>query len=321
MIPSVKAGGYDGTYDYTYTYFNGFANPPQWETMPCGAIFIVSDGQISITGCDSCHGSVQADGNTVWYRPDPVGGIETAKCTGKINSDGTGGGDWVASGYGKWSVTRVSGGQGGLLNPVTLFSTIFGLTLGIIGLGSSISKGVVATRGSGARGLGIKGKPRKRPPRGPKAPYRKGPRVPWTGTQSEVDVARGVWRSPLPWTATQPDTPPHYQTDAFGYPITTEGAQPLSGKGASIAPPRGFEGERDIDPGRQRVTITPNEVKPSITQFPDDYDVTVNSNWTNNLEYSLIKSSHEFTIVFKDGSLPSGPHPHIHYWINRGPVP
>ncbi len=107
ILPAGASNEYDGTYDYSYTY--SWAGSQ--STMELGEVFIVQDGDISITGTSSFWGSVDSFGGVEFYGPSPMGG-ETATFTGVIDSDGVGSGSWrsPAGAHGSWYVTRVSGG-------------------------------------------------------------------------------------------------------------------------------------------------------------------------------------------------------------------
>ena len=110
ILPVEASSQFDGTYSYSYTY--------QWEsqvsTRDLGAVFIVSNGEISVSGTSSFYGSVDSSGYVEFSGPSPMGG-ETATFTGSI-SDGYGSGTWRASGsgaHGSWYLTLVGGGGGG----------------------------------------------------------------------------------------------------------------------------------------------------------------------------------------------------------------
>jgi hypothetical protein len=107
----VKASSqFDGTYSYSYTY--DWAG--SWSTRDLGDVFIVSNGQISMSGSSDFYGSVDSNGLVSFIGPSPLGG-EQATFSGSISSSGSGGGTWNApSGtHGNWNVTLVSGGGSG----------------------------------------------------------------------------------------------------------------------------------------------------------------------------------------------------------------
>lgn len=103
----VKASSqFDGTYSYSYTYdWSG-----SWSTRDLGDVFIVSNGEISMSGSSAFYGSVDSNGYVEFVGPSPMGG-EQATFSGSI-SGGSGGGTWSSpSGtHGNWNVTLVSGG-------------------------------------------------------------------------------------------------------------------------------------------------------------------------------------------------------------------
>jgi hypothetical protein len=102
----VKASQFDGTYSYSYTYdWSG-----SWSTMDLGDVFIVSNGEISMSGSSAFYGSVDSYGYVNFVGPSPLGG-EQATFSGSI-SGGSGGGTWSSpsGAHGDWNVTLVSGG-------------------------------------------------------------------------------------------------------------------------------------------------------------------------------------------------------------------
>lgn len=106
----VEASQFDGTYSYSYTYdWSG-----QWSTVNLGAVFIISNGQISMSGSSDFYGSVDSSGYVEFYGPSPLGG-EQATFSGTI-SGGSGSGSWTApsGANGNWDITLVSGGGGSI---------------------------------------------------------------------------------------------------------------------------------------------------------------------------------------------------------------
>jgi hypothetical protein len=104
----VKASSqFDGTYSYSYTY--DWAG--SWSTRDLGDVFIVSNGQISMSGSSAFYGSVDSSGYVQFIGPSPMGG-EQATFTGSI-SGGSGGGTWnsPSGANGNWNVNLVSGGS------------------------------------------------------------------------------------------------------------------------------------------------------------------------------------------------------------------
>lgn len=101
---------FDGTYSYSYTYdWSG-----QWTTMNLGAVFIVSNGQVSMSGSSDFYGSVDSSGYVEFYGPSPLGG-EQATFSGTI-SGGSGSGSWTtpSGANGNWDITFVGGGGGSI---------------------------------------------------------------------------------------------------------------------------------------------------------------------------------------------------------------
>jgi hypothetical protein len=228
----VKAGTFDGTYDYKYTV----RGPSGWETYTLHSGFIVSNGRIS-SNPSALSGTVDSSGNAYFTGPSPYGqGHGTAVYTGVIKSDGTGSGNYQDSTGlgGSWSVTRVSGGGGAfdlaqiILTIMSIFSPIgelFGLsggTAAAVGVAAVVVPIVVIASIASTRSAMKKQKAEAR-----KAMERQ---------KTEASPKMGVIR-PRTYEASQPAPPPASTPQEIPPPIDSSQAKPIGGVGVGQGPP------------------------------------------------------------------------------------
>jgi hypothetical protein len=224
----VRAGTFDGTYDYAYN----MRGPDGWETHRVPSGFIVSNGRIS-SNPSALSGTVDSSGNAQFEGPCPYG-CGTSVFTGAIESDGSGEGTYQCQHElgGRWAVTRVSGG--GLSDLDEIIDSILGFFEGIgelFGLSGSTAAavGVAAvlvpvitivsiaqTRSAVAKQKteASRAMERRRPERPSKVGYRRD-----TG-----------------YTASQPAPPPTPPPQEAPPPIDSSSAQPIGGVGVHQGP-------------------------------------------------------------------------------------